>query len=274
MADICDLHIHTQFSDGIFSPEEIVEMGVSARLRAIAIADHDTVDGIPRAVKAAGGRNIDVIPAVEISADSDEDEVHILGYFIDLNSGSIKSELKRLRGIRVERIYRMTDKLRELGISLNPEEIMENGHARSVGRPHIARALVKSGYVRNISEAFRKFIGEGCPAYVKKEKLSPGKCISFIKDAGGVPVLAHPGTVRSKDVLKDVIRSGIKGIEVYHPDHNSKAEIFYAGLAAQHGLIVTGGSDFHGPESARSYVGLKTVDYSAVEMLEKAKSEK
>lgn len=241
-----DMHIHTTASDGTLTVKEIITAAMEIGLEGIAITDHDTIDGLEEAEQLGKRLKFPVIPGIELSTESDEKEIHILGFFIDYHLSWVKDKLAVLQQARVKRILKMVDKLKKLRYDVYEDEIFQCAGESSVGRPHIALVLQRKGYISSVQDAFEHLIGKGCPAYVPRFKLTPCEAISFICDAGGVPVIAHPGLSRCDELILPLCDYGLKGIEVFHPDHNMYDELRYLKMAKENKLIVTGGSDFHG----------------------------
>jgi predicted metal-dependent phosphoesterase TrpH len=241
-----DLHVHTNASDGLLAPAELVRKAREAGLSALGIADHDTVNGIGEAFDAAAIEGIMLVPGVEINAYHGDFEYHILGYFIDHRDARLAVALAELRAARVRRMQVIVSRLGELGMEVSPEEILAVSGDASVGRPHIARVMVSKGHVSSIREAFDRFIGEGKPAYAPRSKLTPAEAIALIKAAGGLTVLAHPGLWGGDELIPQLAAWGIVGLEVYTPDHTGEQIGRYRRFAKELGLIATGGSDFHG----------------------------
>ncbi len=265
-----DLHIHTTYSDGGSTPEEIVGMAKSIGLEAIAITDHDTLEGIEPALRAGLSSGIEVLPGIELGSYCQGEEIHILGYLVELNNRIFMEKLAFLRETRVYRMERMVEKLRELGFPVNIEMITGLSGPGSVGRPHLAAALIKIGVVATVFEAFDRYIGAGRPAYVPRYKMEPVEAVALIKTAGGAPVLAHPGLNKMDHLLGDLIKAGLDGIEVYHPSHTAELSNYYLQIARQNGLTATGGSDYHSPgHKEGSRFGIVTVSYNVVEELKK-----
>ena len=278
MQKVADLHVHTNISDSTFSPEKVVEYAKLAGLDAIAITDHDTCDAITPATILAKDINLEIIPGVELTAEVDDDEIHILGYFIDYQNNSFTQKLKELCRVREERAKEILKRLAEQGIDLKYEDLMElAGPATgSVGRLHIANLLYRKGKVACTREAFTKYIGNNCPAYVKKFKLSPKEAVDMIKSVGGVAVLAHPKTINTetrslKDIIGTLAQDGIQGIEVYHSDHSAKDSNAFKKIAEEYNLLMTGGSDCHGLGKKEVLLGKIKVPYELVEKLRAAK---
>lgn len=266
-----DLHIHTMASDGTNSPEEVVDLAKKAGLAAIGITDHDTVDGIAPALARGTRLGVEVVPGVEINTEWEGLEIHILGYCCHLDDGPLLELLKELRQGRARRLERMLERLREVGLPLSRERVLEIGGPGAVGRPHVARAMLEAGYVSSIREAFERFLGTGRVAYVGRDKLSPDQAIQKILHSGGVPVLAHPGLLERDDLIRGMVDSGLMGLEVYYPQHSQVQTKHYLELARLHGLLVTGGSDWHGAAFNRSgSLGEFRVQYELVQVLKKA----
>ena len=266
-----DLHLHTTFSDGTYTPEELISRSLKAGLSAIAVVDHDTVDGLAPTIAAAKDTDIEVLSGVELSAEYKTQEVHILGYLIDYQDKAFLEKTASLRNNRIERVYEITAKLNALGIHLNPQSVFDLAGNGTVGRLHIARALVKEGLVGSIYEVFQKYIGDNGPAYVLGFRFSPQEAIKFIKDAGGVPVLAHPYILNNDELILEFIKSGLMGLEVYYPEHSQGTVNFYLDLARKNNLVVTGGSDCHGSAKPEVRIGSIKVPYALVEKLKEAK---
>lgn len=245
-----DLHIHTTISDGSDTPEQVVEQALNVGLTTIAITDHDIIEGGLRARQAAVGKNIDVLLGVEISCYLGEAEVHVLGYFNQVNNSVLDTTLKNMREFRLKRAQMIINKLKKMGIGITWQRVKELAGEGTVGRPHIADALVEQGYIANRESAFKKYIGYGGPAYVPRKKISPDEAIKLICAARGVAVLAHPGTINIPYSLQSFVSSGLKGIEVWHPHHTLLQTQHYLNLAHQWDLIPTGGSDYHGSRHA------------------------
>ncbi|MFA5577200.1 MAG: PHP domain-containing protein [Tissierellaceae bacterium] len=242
-----DLHVHTNHSDGLFSPEEVVDLAVEKNLNGIAITDHDTITAIePAIIHGKNYEGFTVIPGIEFSSTHLREEIHILGYFINVNDPNIIDLTARLRRSRVNRGIAMIGKLNELGISLSLEDVREFSGDDYIGRPHIARALIKMNYISTIEEAFDKYLGSGKPAYVYRDKLTVEETIKAIKDSGGISVLAHPGILKNKDFIFYTIEKGIDGIECIHSKHSKDDTSYLQEIAKNNNLIITGGSDFHG----------------------------
>lgn len=247
-----DLHIHSTASDGSFSPREVVTMARDRSLKAVALTDHDTIDGVAEAIQTGEQLGIEVIPGIEISAYFPAGTMHILGYFIDYRQPSFNHQLQVLKQAREERNPRIVEKLNRLGMSISWPEILQVSGGGQIGRPHIARVLVNRGYVKDQQEAFDRYLGQGAAAYVPKFRLPPAEAMALIKQAKGIPVLAHPFTLgltsleQLKLQLQDLQALGLAGLEVYYPEHSPALQSGYLGLARELGLLVTGGSDFHG----------------------------
>ncbi|HPZ42431.1 MAG TPA: PHP domain-containing protein [Bacillota bacterium] len=271
-----DLHIHTTYSDGLDPPEKIVSLAKSAGLGAIAITDHDTLDGIIPAVKAGKEQNLEVIPGIEVSSEYGGEEIHILGYLIRLNHEELLDKLSLFRENRIDRIKKMIQKLRNLGFEVDLNRVLQISGSGSLGRPHLAAALLETGAVKSTAEAFNLYIGAGRPAYVPRYKLTPAEAIQLIHSAGGVPVLAHPGLNRSLQLLGELKAAGLAGLEAYHPAHTREQAACLVRLAEANDLIVTGGSDYHGPgHPAGCRLGSDTVPCSVVaDLKKKARSPK
>ena len=265
-----DLHVHTSYSDSTFSPQEVVLCAKDKGLCAIAICDHDSVDGIEPCVAIAATVGIEIIPGIEMSAEEVDAEIHILGYFIDWKQDWFLKKLKEIREARVERVYRIVDKLSSVGIVVDAGEILKlAGTNGSVGRMHIAQAMLNSGGIRNMREAFDKYIGFLKPCYVPYTKFTPREAIEFILKAGGVPVLAHPDLMGHDEYIDEFVDYGLKGIEVYHADHKAHVSKRYEEMAKRYNLIMTGGSDCHGMGKGRVLMGTVKVPYELVEKLKK-----
>lgn len=245
-----DLHIHTTASDGKFSPAEIVRKAWERGLTHIAICDHDSIDGIAPANEAASKfPGITVIPGVEINTDIPAGELHILGYLFDIENAELKSTLEILRNSRIDRAQRMVLKLRKMGLKIDFERVQELAGSGSIGRPHIAQALLEKGYINSFREAFTKYISRGGPAYVERDKITPAEAIQLIIRASGIPVLAHPFTSDNYQVLIEQLRpAGLRGIEVYYNNYSPEQIQGLLEIAGRDQLLVTGGSDFHGLE--------------------------
>ncbi|NLP37859.1 MAG: PHP domain-containing protein [Firmicutes bacterium] len=247
---VADLHLHTQASDGLYTPEEIVSLALSKKLTAIAITDHDTVDGIDAALAAAQNTGLLVFPGIEFSTTYEDKEVHILGYCLNHKSTVIQGLIKELNESRFRRLEAMVRKLRDLDYQITLDEVLEKT-GTAPGRPHVARVLVEKGYFPNIAAAFDNLLEKGRPAYVKRFKLTPQAAINAIEAAGGFSVWAHPGQVEDDGLLTKFITYGLKGIEVYHPEHDAAQTVLYEQLAQKHHLLATGGSDYHGDNSGQ-----------------------
>ena len=279
MQKVADLHVHTNISDSNFSPEKVVGLAKLEGLDAIAITDHDTCSGITPAIMAAKDMDIEIIPGVELTAEIDDDEIHMLGYFIDWQNKEFTKKLEELCRVREERAKEILRRLSEQGIDLKYEDLLElaGPGMGSVGRLHIANLLYKKGKISCIRDAFTKYIGNDSPAYVKKFKLSPREAADMIKSVGGVSVLAHPKTINTENkTLKDTVRmlvgEGVQGIEVYHSDHNTRESNELKEMAEEYGLLITGGSDCHGLWKKEVLLGKVKVPYELVERLKAAKS--
>jgi predicted metal-dependent phosphoesterase TrpH len=267
-----DLHIHTTFSDGDMTPEEMVADAQKAGLAGIAITDHDEVEGVRSAQEAVAGSDFIIVPGVELSTSDGKNDIHILGYLIDINSSELRKYLDIFRDARLNRGIHMVERLREMGVDIEVDSVLEIAGGGAVGRPHIAAALLQNGCVESAEDAFRKYIGFNSPAYVPKYQLKPSDAFRLIRDAGGVGVMSHPGTTRKDELITEFIGCGMRGIEVYHPKHSESEAARYKRLAEKLGLVVTGGSDSHGRRNARLHVGARTVPVSTIDQLEKARS--
>jgi len=259
MEKYIDLHTHTTASDGSMRPAELVKYAKSRGLAAVAVTDHDTVEGLDEALAAGIEAGIEVIPGVEIGVDFDS-EMHILGYFPCKTYAKIADTLSTLRKNREERNPKIVRKLNEMGFSLTMDEVRKEAQGKIVGRPHIAKVLVKKGFVKSIEEAFEKYLANGRPAYFKKDRLSPRQGIQEILKAGGIPVLAHPKHLRLDmehldTLLEELKMKGLKGIEAYYVDNTAAETGVFLRLALKHDLIVTGGSDFHGKFKPNIQIG-------------------
>jgi len=247
-----DLHVHTTASDGTMSPAEVVRYAKEKGLRAIAITDHDTIEGLHEGIGEGKKQGLEVIPGVELSVDFPKGTMHVLGYYIDPTCTGLLDELMVLQQARAERNLRMIEKLRGLGIEIELSELKETPEHGQIGRPHFAHTMVKKGYVQNIQDAFDRYLGKGGPAYVEKFRFSQEEAITIIHQAQGLAVLAHPFTLNRPDpadfgaLIGELKEKGLDGMEVYNPEHSKGQKKFYRTLAQQHGLVATGGSDFHG----------------------------
>lgn len=265
-----DLHIHSSVSDGKFSPAEVVRKSLEAGLTVIALADHDNVDGIAPAMEAAKNfPRLKVIPCVEISTDVPQGEVHMLGYFIDYTQQELLTALEGMRTSRQKRAQGMIAKLANLGLTIEWERVKEIAGSGTVGRPHIAQALLEKGYIASIKEAFTRYMGWGGPAYVEREKMSPVEAMELILRAKGLPVLAHPLTINDPEAMIGELKAnGLVGLEAYYNDYSLEQINKIISLANKYGLILTGGSDYHGlDDSAETMIGGATVPLEAAEQL-------
>jgi predicted metal-dependent phosphoesterase TrpH len=266
-----DLHLHTIFSDGTYTPQELISESVEAGLAAIAVVDHDTIEGISPAIEIAKMENIEILPGIELSAEYEGCEVHILGYLVDYKRKDLLEKLETLKKNRIERIYKIVDKLKDMGVILEPEDIFSIAGGGTVGRLHVARAMLKKGKVDSLFEAFQKYIGDKNPAYVLGFRFSPSEAIKLIKDAGGIPVLAHPYTLNNDELILKFIDYGLMGLEVYYPEHTQGMTNFYLNLAKEYNLLITGGSDCHGNAKSEIKIGSIKIPYELVEKLKVAK---
>ena len=255
-----DLHMHSLFSDGTFTPEELVASGVKNGVRAMALTDHDTTDGVARFVAAAQAAGLQAFSGVEVSADCDLGSVHVLGYGMDpAHPGFIKS-LAWIRQGREERNQEILERLNRLGLALTYEEVTSHAGADVVARPHFALAMMAKGYVSNKREAFDRYLARGKPAYAERRRFDPGQTFALIREAGGLPVLAHPFTLKLsgaafRNPVTEFKSMGLAGLEVYYPEHAPDLVRTYLSLARELDLLVTGGSDFHGAVSPGIEIG-------------------
>jgi len=246
-----DLHIHSNLSDGTHSPEEVVELAVAGGLKTIALTDHDIVDGIEPAQKKGKELNLEVIPGIEFTTEMPNCEVHILGYYIDYHHPKLLAVLEKIQDDRVKRIYKIVEKLKELKVNIVPDEVLAISGKKAPGRPHVARALIYKGVVANFKEAFTRFLDFRAPAYVPHYKLSPAEAIRLIGEVKGIAVFAHPGVSNCDRMIPELMAEGLAGLEVYYSGHRPYQTKHYLNLARKYGLLVTGGSDFHGLDSGR-----------------------
>ena len=272
-----DLHIHTTASDGKLTPAEIVKKAAGLGLETIAISDHDTVNGIIPALTAAQTYpKLTVIPAVELSTDVPSGEIHVLGYYIDYTNQEFEANLTRMRNSRLERAHKIIEKLQNLGVKIEYARVQEIAGEGTLGRPHIAQAMLEKGYIQEFKEAFNKYLGHGGPAYVERDKLTPAEAVQLIINTGGLPVLAHPLTAGNVEtMIIELKTAGLVGMEVYYAAYSFEEVSPLLGLAYKYGLIATGGTDYHGIENnSETMMGGVDVPTKAVEQLTKLARER
>jgi len=272
----CDLHTHTQASDGMQPPAENVRLAAQKGLAAVAITDHDTVAGIAEAVEAGSRYGITVVPGVEISTRAGGKDIHVLGYYVDDNDKRFLLRLAELRNTRERRNQEIILKLRALGIDITLDNVIagtgrELKPDESIGRPHIADELVRLGAAADMRDAFDRYLAEGAAAFVSPPRITPEEACRWIMEAGGAPVLAHPGLYGDDELVRGIVERGaLRGIEVYHSDHGAAEEARYLAMAGQYGLAVTGGSDFHGARQGVVFhgdIGSVTVSIDVLKLL-------
>lgn len=270
MPNYIDLHTHSTASDGIYSPTELLHRAKDIGLRVVALTDHDSTDGLLEAAQVASRLDIDLIPGIEINTDVAGGEVHVLGYFPEYERPAFQAVLKVLRDARERRGQRMVELLNEQGIAVSWERVREIAQG-SVGRPHVARALLEAGYVKTIGEAFDTYIGKGCYAYVPRYRLTPVDAVRLIVSANGLPVIAHPvelpGLAELRNWLPELCEAGMAGLETYYGPYTTEEEQALRALADEFHLIPTGGTDFHGPGIHPTPLGGRPVPPEAVERL-------
>lgn len=263
-----DLHIHSNLSDGTNTPVEIVGLASAAGLITISLTDHDNVDGIEEAMEEGQRTKVEVIPGIEFTCEIPKAEIHILGYFIDYKDKQFLEILQKIQHGRVDRIYKITEKLDKLGVKIDPKDIFSISAKKVPGRPHVARAMVKKGIVGSVKEAFDRYLDFRSPAYVSHYKLFPDEAVKLIVRSSGLAVFAHPAISNCDEIIPDLIASGLAGIEVYYPGYKEDRIQHYKTLAKKYGLLMTGGSDFHGEGSGREIkLGDITISDDLVEKL-------
>jgi predicted metal-dependent phosphoesterase TrpH len=241
-----DLHVHTTASDGLLEPTALVRAVEAAGVRIFSVADHDTVDGLDEVRRAADAAGLTLIPGVELSAYWHAVEFHILGYFFDPAGAALRAFLASTREARQVRLHAMISRLRAMGMGVSADDVLTRARDGNVGRPHLARTLVERGFVGSTDEAFARYLGADRPAYVPRPDVSVQQAIDAIRGAGGIASLAHPGLHDRDEAIPDLVAAGLAAIEVYHPHHVFGRAGRYRRLARRYGLLVTGGSDFHG----------------------------
>lgn len=269
-----DLHLHTCFSDGTYSPAELVTQAQAQELQALALTDHDTVEGCAPTATACEACGIEFIAGTELTAEQDGHEIHILGYGIDLENSKFLSEIARFQAVRQNRIREMVQRLNELNVPLQVEAVFTLANCRAPGRPHVARALVQAGLVASLDEAFERFLKKNRPAWVPKFKMTAQRATELIHESGGVAVMAHPGLNRSDEVIPAMVEAGLDGIECFHTKHSAAVSEHYLQIAARFGLLVTGGSDCHGLSKGRPLIGSVRLPYAYVEQLKARAAER
>ena len=265
-----DLHLHTNFSDGTYTPEELVAQAARNKLAAIALTDHDTVEGCERAAMACKAVEIEFIPGAELTAEQNDNEIHILGYFLDTQNKKLLEEIAKFQTVRQQRIHEMVARLNALKVPLRVEDVIKLANCRSPGRPHVARALVKAGFCTSLDEAFERFLKKNRPAFVPKAKISSQVAIELIHQANGLAVMAHPGLNRTDEVIPDLVDAGLDGIECFHTKHSTSVSEHYLEIADKYDLLVTGGSDCHGMSKGKPLIGTVKLPYQHIEKLKEA----
>lgn len=244
---LIDMHVHTTASDGQFAPAQIVAMAAELGLGGVAVTDHDTVAGIAEAQAAAEKAGIKLLPGIEVSTVAEGKDIHVLGYFTNNQNEQWQQRIARLGATREGRNELLVQRLNELGFPLTMDEVREiSGELGSVGRPHFAEALVRRGIVATKQQAFEQYLGEGGKAFIKRQRIHPTEAFQWIREAGGVCVLAHPGIYGDDALVEQLLQAGPDGVEVKHSDHTPEQIAYYTELAERYGLIATAGSDFHG----------------------------
>ncbi len=265
-----DLHLHTNFSDGTYTPEELALEGRRHGLSAMALTDHDTVEGCERMRAACEKQGIEFIAGTELTAEWRGFEVHILGYFLDTENPVLLEKLTRFQLVRQDRIREMVARLNEKGIPVKAEAVFALANCRSPGRPHVGRVLVQEGYCATLDEAFDRFLKVHRPAWVPKLKMSFREAVDLIHESGGLAVLAHPGLNRTDDVIPELVSCGLDGIECFHSRHSPSTTQHYLRVAAEYSLLVTGGSDCHGMNKGKPLIGSVHLPYERVALLKEA----
>jgi predicted metal-dependent phosphoesterase TrpH len=267
-----DLHLHTRFSDGTFSPEELAGHGQRLGFAALALTDHDSVEGCAPMAALCGAAGIEFITGTELTAEHNGTELHLLGYFVDTQNEKLLADLARFQTVRQNRIREMAARLKELQVPLEAESVFALANCKSPGRPHVARALVKAGLCRSLDEAFERFLKKNRPAWVPKARMSALEGVELIHQAGGLAVMAHPGLNRTDDVIPVLVDAGLDGIECFHTKHSAAMSARYLGIAGKYHLLVTGGSDCHGFSKGRPLIGTVKLAYEHVEKLYAARN--
>lgn len=256
-----DLHSHTTASDGTLSPRELVEKAAGLNIKHLGITDHDNVNGVEEALDAGKEFGVNIIPGVEISIDFTPGTMHVCGYFIDINNEYLTKKLEFVQQARRDRNPKIIEKLNQKGLVVTLDEVKKEAGSDQIGRPNIAKVLIKKGYVDGIKEAFNKYLAKGRPCYVNKQRLDLDTAIKTIKTAGGIPVLAHPVQLKLgsdsdyTNFFKKVKKAGIVGVEAFSSHHNEKENQTYKRLAEELGMLITGGSDFHGSNKPKVKLG-------------------
>jgi hypothetical protein len=267
-----DLHTHTTASDGTFTPRALVREAAKRGLRVLAVTDHDSTDALVDALdEATRHRPLEIVAGIEINCDVEGAEIHILGYCLDYEAPWFQEFCREQRRERRARVERITGCLTALGMPITPEEVFALVQEGSAGRPHVARAMVSRGYVKSVREAFDKYLAAGKPGYVPRRKLSPEDAVRVIRRAGGVPVFAHPGLAQRDELIPSLVAAGLMGLECYYGEHSASQTAGYLQQCRDHGLVATGGSDFHGPKVRAATLGVPAVSMAAWDAL-KAKA--
>ena len=259
-----DLHMHTNFSDGTYTPEELAGHAHRHGLSVVALTDHDTVEGCARMGTACAQLGIEFIAASELTAEQDGNELHIIGFFLDTASPRLLVELAKFQEVRQNRIREMVARLNQAGIPLAVEKVFAIANCRAPGRPHVGRALVQEGYCATQDEAFDRFLKKGKPAWVPKFKMSAQEAIDLIHHAGGLAVMAHPGLNRTDEVIPDLVAMGMDGLECFHTKHSTATSQHYVLIAERFNLLITGGSDCHGMSKGKPLIGSIKLPYEYV----------
>jgi predicted metal-dependent phosphoesterase TrpH len=265
-----DLHLHTNFSDGTYTPEELAGRARELSLAAVALTDHDTVEGCARMAAACELAGLEFIPATELTAEVDGNELHLLGYFVDTQNARLLAEMTRFQRVRQNRIREMVARLNQLSIPLQADAVFDIANCHSPGRPHVARALVMGGVCSNLDEAFERFLKKNRPAWVPKFKISAVEAIELIHQADGLAVMAHPGLNRADEIIPGLVRAGLDGVECFHTKHTPASSEHYVRLAKELGVLITGGSDCHGLNKGKPLIGTIKLPYEYVEQLKAA----
>ncbi len=263
-----DLHLHTSYSDGALLPAELISRAKEAGLSVIGITDHDTVNAVDEAIAFGREHGIEVVPGVELSASLDDAEIHILGYFINYHEPSLLDALAIFREERLKRVERIVNKLNRMNIPLRLESVLAASTGESVGRPHVAAAMVNGGHAETYYQAFNKYLGDGRPAYEKKMNFTPEETIQLIAKAGGLSFLGHPGHIVQEETVLRMIKAGLDGVEVIHPSHSPDLVQYYRGIVNEYCLLESGGSDFHGGQKGDDNVlGHFTIPLETVQVM-------